>query len=393
MSQKMSDRQRLLRPVPAQKSNSRKRSMLKLLRWGWIAGATSVISLVVSVMPALAEELSDWSYDTETRSLNITLPATTKPILSVTADDQLRVELPNTQVGRAIGQTVFDGVVESIVLEQATPETVWMVVDFAPGTILASAQSATSIVSSSSDSNGMRQWQVRPELMATRRVAGAIASLSTEPSTSADAAALRTEPSVSTQAAQVADFPDLPILEPAIPIDAPIVVPPITARAPEPIQPAPLPPVAIRQPSEPTPVSIPAAIEADAVEDEAVIAILKPELPVVTPIDGTPLAEIETPEAETVEAEIVETPTVEEAAVEEAVIEEAVIEEAVAVVEVVAAPTITSPVALGTTPPPTESQNEPPSVVIPEIDLSDNSSARTINSRWPEPIPFGQPLP
>lgn len=383
MSQKMSDRLRLLRPVPAQTLNSRKKSMLKLLRWGLIAGATSVMSMVVSVMPALAEELSDWSYDTETRSLNIVLPATTKPTLSVTTDTQLRVELPNTQVGRAIGQTVFDGVVESIVLEQATPETVWMVVDFAPGTILASAQSATSIISSDSDGNGMRQWQVRPELMATRRVAGAIASLSTEPSISANANALRPEPSASSQAAQVADFPDLPILEPAIPIDAPIVVPPITARAPEPIQPAPLPPIAIRQPSEPTPVSIPAAIEADAVEDEPVVAILKPDLPVATPIDEPPLAEIETPEAEMVE----------EAVVEETVVEEAVIKETAVAVEAVAAPTITSPVALNITPTPTESPNEPPAVVIPEIDLSDNSSSRTTNSRWPEPIPFGQPLP
>ena len=190
----------------------------------------------------------------------------------------------------------------------------------------------------------MRQWQVRPELMATRRVAGAIASLSTEASTGADAAALRSELSTSTQAAQVADFPDLPILEPAIPIDAPIVVPPITARAPEPIQPA-------------------------------------------------PLAEIETPEAEAVETPPIEEAVAEETSVEEAAVEEAVIEETAVALEVVAAPTSTSPVALNTMPAPTESQNESPAVVIPEIDLSDNSSSRTTNSRWPEPIPFGQPLP
>ena len=386
MSRKMSDRLRRLRPASTQRSSSKQRSnskqmMLKLLRWGWIAGTTSVISLVVSILPALAEELSAWNYDTETRSLNITLPVTTTPTLSVVADDQLLVELPNTQVGKAIGQTVFDGVVESIVLEQATPEIVWMVVDFAPGTVLARTQSATSIVSSSVSESGMRQWQVRPELMATRRVSDAIAALPSEASTGA--AALRNEPTTSAQNTP-ADFPDLPILEPAIPIDGPVIVPPITARAPEPIQPAPLPP-AIRQPPKPAPVSVPAIVEAEAVENEPVVAILEPEIPAVPSIEAAPIVKAPLVADPSVEVEMPEAPVFETPL-------EAVATEETVVVEVVGTPALSPPVALNAAPAIAEANNEPP-VVISEIDLSDNRSSQTTNSRWPEPIPFGQPLP
>ncbi len=399
MSQKTSDRQRLLPPASLQGLNSKK-TMLKLLRWSQIAGATSVMSLAVSVMPALAEELSDWNYDTETRSLNITLPATTKPTISVTADDQLLVELPNTQVGRAIGQTVFDGVVESIVLEQATPETVWIVVDFTPGTILASAQSATSIVSSETDSNGMRQWQVRPELMATRRVSDAIATLSPEQSTAADAAALRPElPDLSIpQATFNADFPELPILEPAVPINEPITVPPITARAAAPVQPASLLPIEVSLPPAPTPaIVVPTITEADAVENETVsepvVAVLKPEVPFVLPL---PPEEPEEAFVETFEVEEVEETAIEAASVATEEIESDAIEvEVVAPIEVeVVAPVVYAPaVALSAPTIPEKVSNEPPAIVIPEIDLSANEASQSINSRWPEPIPFGQPLP
>lgn len=371
--QNISDYPRLLRPA------AMKGLLQKLLRWSWMTGATSVM-FVVGTMPALAEELASWNYDTATQSLNITLPATTTPNISVTADDQLLVELPNTQVGRAIGQTVFDGVVESIVLEQATPETVWMVVDFAPGTILASAQSATPLEPDTANGTGMRQWQVRPALMATRRVADAIATLPTDTPTDGNAAALRFEPSpssVNAPIAQTADFPDLPILEPAIPIDAPISVPPITARTSAPAQPAPLPPVAINRRSPPAvPVRVPTITEADAIVDEPVIAVSAPDVPTIQPI-VPPIVEAAEVEVEPIAVDI--EPLAAEVEVTEVE------------VDVVAAPPDIPPVALSPALP-REIEREP-EIVIPEIDLSANESSQAPTSRWPEPIPFGQPLP
>ena len=43
------------------------------------------------------------------------------------------------------GLTVGDGIVDSIVLEQMTPETLWMVMEFADGTVLETMQSVVPV--------------------------------------------------------------------------------------------------------------------------------------------------------------------------------------------------------------------------------------------------------
>ncbi|MEL6471491.1 MAG: hypothetical protein AAFQ74_17330 [Cyanobacteria bacterium J06623_4] len=205
-------------------------------RWWLTAGVAALASAgtVLSPLAAIAAELRDWQYDTQTQILTLTLPLAVTPTVSVVAPDQLLLELPNTQVGDVMGQTVGDGLVDNIVLEQATPETVWMVMEFAAGTVLSASQSATPLASETDGSE--QQWQVRPTLIAASRqavntsVATAQGDGEAVGPVGASASQLR-EPAGAI--AQAPDFSDLPILEPAMPIDEPVVVPPL-----EPVVPA-----------------------------------------------------------------------------------------------------------------------------------------------------------
>ncbi|MEM9088408.1 MAG: hypothetical protein AAGC93_06645, partial [Cyanobacteria bacterium P01_F01_bin.53] len=190
----------------------------------------AVASVVAQAMPALAGELTEWGYDVQTRSLNVVLPDSVAPSVSVVAPNQLLLELPDTQIGEVGGQRVGDGLVENIVLEQATPDTVWMVVEFAPGTVLADAQTLTHMDAAG---DNMQQWQISPALLASRRTADVTASAELSESAdlipdvaSSDAGSLRT-PSVNI--AQSPEFPELPVLEPALSISEPVSVPPIDA--------------------------------------------------------------------------------------------------------------------------------------------------------------------
>ncbi|MEL6160086.1 MAG: hypothetical protein AAFQ40_10530 [Cyanobacteria bacterium J06623_5] len=199
-------------------------------RWQFSVSVVAFVSagMMVNPLSAIAAELRDWQYDTQTQVLTLTLPEAVTPTVSVVAPDQLLLELPNTQVGDVMGQTVGDGLVENIVLEQATPETVWMVMEFAAGTVLSASQSATPLATGTAE--GEQQWQVRPTLIAASRQAAS-------PSVTGSAAALESGGPVESSAsqlrepvgaiAQAPDFSDLPILEPAMPIDEPVYVPPL----------------------------------------------------------------------------------------------------------------------------------------------------------------------
>lgn len=328
------------------------RCLKPLLRSGGLIMGASIVAMSFGVLPALAEKLSDWRYDSQTRSLTLTLPSDITPTLSVVSDSQLLIEIPDTQVGDAIGQTVFDGVVESVVVEQANPDTVWMVVDFAPGTVLSNTQNATQVAVADPNSE-VRQWQVRPALLASQVVESSVAAVESDAAqadSDSPAAALRTDRSTaaissSSAIAQVSDFPDLPVLEPAMSESGPVMVPPINARsAPTLAAPTP-PPIASRPPAQVIPVIVPPIAEDSTTED-----IIEP--PFIGQIDDQI-------EIEVVDAPITE-PTVVSVAPE---------------VPDVAAPEI-----------------EIPEIEIPEIEISSVSEPVT-TSRWPEPIPFGQPLP
>ncbi|MEO0648667.1 MAG: hypothetical protein AAFZ17_21355, partial [Cyanobacteria bacterium J06650_10] len=181
----------------------------------------------IGTTQATAAELTELQYDEQTRSLTLILPESVTPQVSVLAPDQLLLELPDTQVGDLQAQSIQDGLVESIVLEQATPETTWIVMEFAAGTVLSDAQSAVPVGGADNvqSDNGEQAWQVRPALTAaSRRVTNDSVTGSVAATPGASASSLR---SSINEIAQAPDFSELPVLEPAVPMNEPVSVPPL----------------------------------------------------------------------------------------------------------------------------------------------------------------------
>lgn len=360
--------------------------------WGLVAGVASTIA--VGAVPAIAAELAEWGYDPQTRSLTLVLPESAIPAVSVITPTQLSVELPDTQLGAVAALTVEDGLVESIVLEQTTADTVRMVVEFAPGTVLASSQSATPVAVSASVPPGSQRWQVQPDILASSPLddSAQFGAAGTADALSSSAAAL----------AQTPDFSDLPVLESAMPADELVSVPPLEAAPPPPIEAA--------RPAISLPSIAPTAEEMPALETDPVAAEMPteppfigevglvappPDLSIDQPVmddlldeEMTAAADETVAEPEEVIEAVLPAPTEEiiEAAPPALPEETAEPEVSVEVAEAAAiAPPIPTSVETETT---ADSPAAAPIVNVP------TEAIRPANvSRWPEPIPFGQPLP
>ena len=399
-----------------------------------MSGAAALVTLGVAMgwgLPAIASQLTAWNYDEQTRSLHLTLPANVTPTVSVIAPNQMLVELPDTQIGDIAGQNVGDGLVESITLKQTTSDKVWMVVNFVPGTVLATQQNAVPLGGSTGSITpegsaspttsdplaadaSLQQWQVRPALVADSPDNGSV-SASVESDTvendtaESDTATVAVPSALSPEAASLQEgsaanlsergdaiaqtpvFPELPILEPAMPIDAPVSVPPIDARS-VPAQPAQSVPVQAAPPVQASVLAVTTPEPPESVSAEQPTANLpNSELPLEPPFIGEQLQEE------------VNNPVVDEPAPSEPA--------------VAASPPTSAPTSsIGGPSADSEPANEPanaaesevitadgsnpqlantasPDAVIPEIDIPVEDAHTPATSRWPEPIPFGQPLP
>lgn len=409
-----------------------------------MSGAAFLVTLGMTMgwgmLPAVASKLTAWNYDEQTRSLTLTLPANVTPSVSVIAPNQMLVELPDTQIGDVAGQNVGDGLVESITLKQTTSDKVWMVVNFVPGTALATQQnavplggSATTPENSASSTTGdplaadasLQQWQVRPALVAGRldnsSVSASVEGNTAEGDTAESDTATVTAPSaLSSEAASLQEggaanlsergdaiaqtpiFPELPILEPAMPINAPVSVPPIDAR-PVPAQPAQSVPVQAASP--PVQATLPVQASVPPVATPTPSESVSAEQPTASSSDSQ--VPLEPPFIGDLEGEASNPAT-----------EGPVDEPAVAA----SPPTSATPPSIDTPSADTPSTNTPsagseptnsaesaaitadgsnpklanaasPEVATPEIDIPVENAHTPSTSRWPEPIPFGQPLP
>ena len=379
------------------RSNQLKQVSKQFSRWGWGASVAALIA-GAGIMPVQADQLESWRYDSQARSLTLSLPPNVVPTLSVLAPNRLRVELPNTQVGEVAAQTVADGLVESIALEQATPDTVWMVVDFAEGVVLADAQSAVP----TDTAEGLQQWQVRPALTSDSAGDALTAdALTTAPS------AIALSPA---DLAQLPDFPELPLLEPAIPLSEPVTVPPIDVRpdtAPiAEVMPADT--AAADEATMPLADSVAAPPAADRSED-AIVVSEPEEFPFDPPFledmaEPTPLPEA--PAVDRLPEELL--PSVEADASMTDIPVVAAPADLPADEPVTTVPEVVPEVAPEVTPEPSTANAaaianapadalpiaaEPVEADDPIVEIPAESVTPANVSRWPEPIPFGQPLP
>lgn len=384
------------------------RHLFQFIRWGLLTGAASMLALGVDALPAAAGALINWGYDSQTRSLTLTIPSNISPSVSVLASDQLLIALPDTQIGDVAGLTVGDGLVDSIVLEQTTPGTLWMIMEFADGTVLANAQSVVP-VGESAGSVG-QQWEVRPVVVASSGMPDAVASAPTVNGGGAES--LRT-PAV--DVAQ-ADFPDLPILEPGIVLSEPVSVPPLSEVSSPAVSVPDVPKAAeaevASEPSVPvevisrdrneTPDSDEVAVSADIPAEPPFLGEGTFEVPVINqtalsedrsdevaedPAEVDEPVAVATPEEPVSTVEADEIPAEAVAAAER----EPTVEADVVPGDAVASVPLQSRVdaSFAVEPTPAADEFEPK-----QLDLSMSGvTAQNTTDRWPEPIPFGAPLP
>ncbi|MEO1621704.1 MAG: hypothetical protein AAFU53_11820 [Cyanobacteria bacterium J06632_3] len=376
-----------------------------------LASLSGLASVLASARPAFAEPIKDWQYDTQTQVLTLTLPESVTPIVSVIAPDQLLLELPDTQVGDVMGQQIEDGLVESIVLEQTTPETVWMVMEFESGIILSTDQSATL---SAAMAAGEQQWQVRPALIAaSRRAAGSAVASQSEAAAlgpvESSASSLRQPSAI----AQAPDFSELPILEPAVPLDQPVSVPPLPDR-PTVVEPAQTETASESSREAVTPDTTAAEPALDSIVEETTAAIPVEVIPAIIPsvepdaLPSSPAAAVDgvVPEVPPFIGEL-DRPQLEASQSEEESIfvpESPVAVDSLPTEPMPEVPTVETEISL-----PTENVTPAAEETVPdEFIASGSPDERSIEpvdedafgrvtpanvSRWPEPIPFGQPLP
>ncbi len=386
------------------------------------------------MLPAIASKLTAWNYDEQTRSLTLTLPANVTPSVSVIAPNQMLVELPDTQIGDVAGQNVGDGLVESITLKQTTSDKVWMVVNFVPGTALATQQNAVPLGGSATTPEGstgstasdplaadasLQQWQVRPALVAGRPD-NSLVSASVEGNTAESDTATVTAPSaLSSEAASLPEggaanlsergdaiaqtpmFPELPVLEPAMPINAPVSVPPIDAR-PVPAQPAQLVPVQAAAPpiqvAPPVQASVPSVAIPEPPEsvsaEQPTVNSSDLEVPLEPPFIGELQGEVNNPvvdelaPSEPAVAASPPTSAPSSSTDRPSTASDTVIDTASEPASAAESAAIT---ADGSNPKLANAAS--PEVATPEIDIPVENAHTPSTNRWPEPIPFGQPLP
>ena len=377
--------------------------LFQYIRFGLLTGAAVLIALGLEMPAAFADKLAEWGYDSKTRSLTLTVPPNIAPSVSVLAPDRLLIEIPDTQIGDVAGLTVGDGIVDSIVLEQMTPETLWVVMEFAEGTVLANMQSMAPV---GDRVEAGQQWEVRPSVVASNEPAFDARADESAPIVSGGADILRT-PEV--DVAQ-ADFPDLPVLEPGITLNEPVSVPPIDA-APSAVAPPPPPPppIAEARPVEEAPDAIAAddrgevAASADVPSEPPFLGEGTFEVPV---LDETALSEraprtiadepndvinapavVSVPDEPVIEAD--DSPAESIAAEPPAIEADAVLEDTVASVPYLQTRVDASvAVEAGPNADELESEFEPQ-----ELDLTGQRITPQNVDRWPDPIPFGAPLP
>lgn len=169
------------------------------LGWGagssWLGGS-AIAALVVVVAPtAQAAVLSSWQFDPASHQFTITLPQGVTPHFLVAAEPaRIILEIPQTQLDGALESQVFTGAVRQIRLAQYDPQTIRVVLELAPGTVLDPDHAQLS----SAPVNGQTRWTLTPLVVDGAVIAGVPGS--TSPSQAVTAASPAQMPPPTTRA-------------------------------------------------------------------------------------------------------------------------------------------------------------------------------------------------
>lgn len=120
----------------------------------------SLVVVACSMSPAVAEELQDWSFDTDSSELAFSLSDQVLPDFFLLAEPpRLVLDIPNTEIGDVAPDQVYGGAVQHIRVAQNTPQDVRVVIELAPEIVLSPDQAD---IQFDDNGDGQRYWRFRP---------------------------------------------------------------------------------------------------------------------------------------------------------------------------------------------------------------------------------------
>jgi len=138
-------------------------------RGGLLLGVA--IAPIILVAPADAAELTQWSFDPETRQLEVRVPGGTTPNYFLLAQPaRIVLDLPNTVVGNVVEERRYSGMVRHIRVGQFQPGLTRIVIELSSEAVLAPAQVELRNVGSTGNGRS-EQWVLRPLLAGDAPVA------------------------------------------------------------------------------------------------------------------------------------------------------------------------------------------------------------------------------
>jgi len=151
-----------------------------------LLGTSTLTTLIAT--PVQAATLSNWEFDPATQELLVTVPGGTEPRYFLAAEPaRIVLDLPNTAVGTVPLQQTYGGAIREIRVAQFAPEITRIVLELAPGTVLAPGHVELQPAGEMAGETGDR-WVLRPLLATNATVATALPSTSSSPNPAATAA-------------------------------------------------------------------------------------------------------------------------------------------------------------------------------------------------------------
>ncbi|MDJ0706651.1 MAG: AMIN domain-containing protein [Leptolyngbyaceae cyanobacterium MO_188.B28] len=144
-------------------------SKLALSRWyclhrlmgdGVFNAGVAIAAAAAVAYPAQAAVLSDWTFDPHTQQLEVLLPEGITPRYFLLAEPaRLILDIPNTQVGEGIKERTYSGPVRQIRAAQYDANSIRIVMELAPSTVLDPQQALLQRID---HPGGQNRWVLQP---------------------------------------------------------------------------------------------------------------------------------------------------------------------------------------------------------------------------------------
>lgn len=360
-------------------------------RFGQSLGG-SIVALALSVSPAWAEKLHDWSFNTSNNELTFSLSDQVYPEFFLLSEPpRLVLDIPSTVIGDVKPEQIYNGAVRTIRVAQHTADDVRIVIELAPEIVLSSEQADIQF----DDVDGQRHWRFRPLIDdGTVRAAAqpSTPSRSGDISLSAENLRLASEGSTTLpidpyEAESSTTVVSVPPLEESVnvpPWEEVVSVPPL-ADLPENNAASNI-AAAVEVPELP-PMTVP-ELEAASLDDSAVISVAAADN---ERSSSLPNLEANTGDAAANAESVAPVISSDETSAEQTAVNAAPRVE-IATPEIPIA-TALAPVEVSSLPEKTTAAVERESVNVPQTVQQSVAERTILQTELPEPLQFGQPLP